>query len=46
MNSTFKITTLPIGYNIVSSKWVFITKFNTNSSLDKLKVRLVRRGFL
>jgi len=44
-NSTFKITTPPMGYNIVSSKWVFTTKFNTNDSLDKLKARLVTRGF-
>lgn len=34
-----------MGCNIVLSKWVFVTKFNTNGSLDKLKVRLVIRGF-
>jgi hypothetical protein len=34
-----------MGCNIVSSKWVFATKFNTDGSLDKLKARLVARGF-
>jgi hypothetical protein len=44
-NSTFEIVTPPMGCNIVSSKWVFATKFNTDGSLDKLKARLVARGF-
>lgn len=44
-NSTWEITYLPRGANLVTSKWVFATKFNTNGSLDKLKARLVARGF-
>jgi hypothetical protein len=44
-NSTFEIVTPLMGCNIVSSKWVFATKFNTDGSLDKLKARLVTRGF-
>jgi hypothetical protein len=31
--------------NLVTSKWVFKAKYNTNRSLKKLKVRLVIRGF-
>jgi hypothetical protein len=30
---------------LVTSKWVFNTKFNTDRSLEKLKARLVARGF-
>lgn len=45
-NSTFKIITLSIGYNIITSKQVFIIKFNIDSLLNKLKVRLIIRGFL
>jgi hypothetical protein len=29
----------------VTSKWVFTIKYNIDSSLQKLKVRLVVRGF-
>lgn len=44
-NSTWKIVTPPGKANIVTSKWVFNTKFNTDGSLEKLKARLVARGF-
>ena len=45
-NQTQEVVTPPAGANLVTSKWVFNTKFYTNSSLDKLKARLVARGFL
>jgi hypothetical protein len=32
--------------NLVTSKWVFTAKYNTDGSLQKLKARLVARGFL
>ena len=35
----------PKGANIVTSKWVFKPKLHSNGSLDKLKARLVARGF-
>lgn len=31
--------------NIVTSKWVFKPKLNTDGSLEKAKARLVARGF-
>ena len=33
------------GVNIVTSKWVFKPKLHSNGSLNKLKVRLMARGF-
>ena len=33
------------GVNIMTSKWVFKSKLHSNGSLDKLKVRLIARGF-
>ena len=33
------------GANIVTSKWVFKAKMHIDGILDKLKVRLVARGF-
>ena len=33
------------GVNIVTSKWVFKPKLHSNDSLDKLKARLMTRGF-
>ena len=35
----------PKGVNIVTSKWVFKLKLHSNDSLDKLKARLMTRGF-
>ena len=44
-NSTWKEVVPPKNANIVTSKWVFKPKMHTNGSLDKLKARVVARGF-
>ena len=44
-NGTWEEVEPPHGVNIVSSKWVFKPKLHTDGSLDKLKARLVARGF-
>ena len=44
-NGTWEEIVPPKGANIVTSKWVFKPKLHSNGSLDKLKVRLVTRGF-
>ncbi|GJU21465.1 retrovirus-related pol polyprotein from transposon TNT 1-94 [Tanacetum coccineum] len=44
-NNTCSLTALPPGHNSISSKWVFKTKFNPNGSTERLKARLVVRGF-
>ena len=36
---------LPHGTNLISCKWLFITKYNSDGSLNKYKSRLVARGF-
>jgi hypothetical protein len=35
----------PPGQNIISCKWVFHVKENADGTIDKLKARLVARGF-
>ena len=36
---------LPHGMNCISCKWLFITKYNSDETLNKHKSRLVDRGF-
>jgi hypothetical protein len=44
-NGTFEITKPPIGANVITSRWVLAAKHNLDGSLQKLKARLVARGF-
>ncbi|OBW64777.1 MAG: Nucleotide-diphospho-sugar transferase [Aureobasidium pullulans] len=44
-NGTFEITKPPTGANIITSRWVLAAKHNLDGSLQKLKARLVARGF-
>jgi hypothetical protein len=44
-NKTWIPTVPPKGANLVSSKWVFDVKYNTDRSVNKFKARLVARGF-
>ena len=44
-NGTWETVVPPIGANIVTSKWVFKAKMHIDGTLDKLKARLVARGF-
>ena len=43
---TFEVVDLPLGKHPVGCKYVFKTKFKSDGSLDKYKVRLVAQGFL
>lgn len=45
-NGTWDVAVPPEGANIVTSKWVFKVKMHMDGILDKLKARLVARGFL
>ena len=44
-NKTWKEAVPPPKTNIVTCKWVFKVKLNIDGSLEKLKARLVARGF-
>ena len=44
-NNTWDLVELPPIRNVVGSKWVFRTKFNSDGSIQKYKARLVAQGF-
>lgn len=44
-NGTWEIVERPRGKKLLSCKWVFTPKYKADSTLDKLKARLVARGF-
>ena len=44
-NGTWDVVVPPKGANLVTSKWVFKAKMHVDSTLDKLKARMVTRGF-
>lgn len=45
INSTWVIVPLTHEMNVISNKWVFMTKLKSYGTLDKPKARLVVRGF-
>ena len=44
-NGTWDVVVPPEGANVVTSRWVFKAKMHIDGSLEKLKARLVARGF-
>ena len=44
-NGTWTVVEKPRGKKLVSCKWVFTPKYMADGTLDKLKARLVARGF-
>ncbi|GJT45465.1 retrovirus-related pol polyprotein from transposon TNT 1-94 [Tanacetum coccineum] len=44
-NHTWELTTLPAGHKPITSKWVFKIKYKSDGTLERLKARLVVRGF-
>ncbi|GJZ73468.1 retrovirus-related pol polyprotein from transposon TNT 1-94 [Tanacetum coccineum] len=44
-NHTWELSTLPNGHKPISLKWVFKIKYNPDGSVEKLKARLVVKGY-
>ncbi|KAG9440556.1 hypothetical protein H6P81_020721 [Aristolochia fimbriata] len=44
-NDTWTLTTLPLGKKSIGVKWVYKTKYQSNGKIDKLKARLVVKGY-
>jgi hypothetical protein len=44
-NNTWDLVPHPVGSNVVTGKWIFKHKFNSDSSLERYKARWVLRGF-
>lgn len=44
-NHTWSPTDLPAGKKAVGCKWVYSVKFKADGSIDRLKVRLVAKGY-
>ncbi|GJW70280.1 retrovirus-related pol polyprotein from transposon RE1 [Tanacetum coccineum] len=44
-NNTWELTTLPAGHKPITFKWVYKIKYNPDATIERLKARLVVRGF-
>lgn len=44
-NHTWDVVPLPPGKRVVSCKWLYKTKYNPDGTVERLKARLVARGF-
>ena len=44
-NDTWDLVPLPKGRKLVRCKWVYITKYASARSVERLKARLVSKGF-
>jgi hypothetical protein len=44
-NNTWDLVPRPVGSNIVTEKWIFKNKFNSDGTLEWYKARWVLRGF-
>jgi hypothetical protein len=44
-NETWDVVKLPIGRNLVGSKWVFKKNMNATCQVEKFKARLVAKGY-
>ena len=45
MNDTWDLVPLSKGRKLVRSKWVYRTKYASDGSVERLKARLISKGF-
>jgi hypothetical protein len=45
-NNTWDLVPCPVGSNIVTDKWIFKHKFNSDGSLEQYKAHWVLHGFI
>jgi hypothetical protein len=45
-NNTWDLIPHPVACNVITDKWIFKHKFNSNSSLERYKTRWVLRVWL
>ncbi|KAL9253357.1 Retrovirus-related Pol polyprotein from transposon RE1-like protein [Drosera capensis] len=44
-NATWDVVPIPAGQSCVSCRWIYTVKHNPNGSVERLKARLMTRGF-
>jgi hypothetical protein len=44
-NDVWEVVPRPVGKSVVTSRWLYKTKYATNASIEKHKARFVVRGF-
>lgn len=44
-NYTWKLVPRLMAFNVVGSKWVYHTKYNSDDSIERFKARLLAQGF-
>ena len=44
-NNTWELVEAPAECNVISSKWIYKTKLKPDGTTDRLKARLVARGY-
>jgi hypothetical protein len=44
-NNTWDLIPRPVGSNVITDKWIFKHKFNSDGSLERYKAHWVLRGF-
>lgn len=45
LNKVWVLVNLPLGRNVVESKWIFKKKYDADNKLERFKARIVARGF-